>query len=113
MMDQIPAKKRIVRNFLKDSFSTLYDPTGRADGEVLHANPEEPPGHGFHVYRMPAGHTTTAHLHKGHEEFLVIEGELVDHDGYKYKKGDLVWLEAGTAHNSYSPNGALLVVFFR
>ena len=53
------------------------------------------------------------HVHDGHEEFLLLEGELIDHDGFKYEKGDLVWLEAGTEHNSYSPNGALLAVFFR
>ena len=52
-------------------------------------------------------------VHEGDEEFFVLEGELIDHDGYRYKKGDLVWLDAKTGHNSYSPNGALLVVFFR
>ena len=46
-------------------------------------------------------------------DFLMLEGEIVDHDGYVYKKGDLVWLEAGTEHNSYTENGAVMAVFFR
>ena len=62
---------------------------------------------------MAPGHTTTAHKHAGDEEFLVLEGELVDHDGHRYGPGDLVWLEAGTTHHSYSPEGALLVVYYR
>lgn len=113
-MKEIAPKRRIVRNILKDSFAPLINEAdGKQDGEVLHANPHEKPGYGFHAYRVPAGHTTVDHVHDGHEEFLLLEGELIDHDGFKYEKGDLVWLEAGTEHNSYSPNGALLAVFFR
>ena len=112
-MKSVPEEHRIVRNIFEDEFGTLIDEDGRTDGEILHANPNEKPGYGFHVYRMPAGHTTTSHVHAGAEEFLVLEGELTDHDGHIYVKGDLVWLEAGTEHNSYSKEGALLAVMFR
>ncbi len=112
-MQPIDSKKRRVSNINTGKYLPLYDETGRQDGEVLQVNPGKQLGYGFHVYRMPAGHTTTAHIHDGDEEFLILEGEIVDHDGFSYEKGDLVWLEAKTKHKSYSPNGALLVVYFR
>ncbi len=112
-MKPIEEKRRRVINIEDGNFLSLIDDDGREDGEVLQINPNSKLGHGFHVYRMPPGHTTTAHVHEGDEEFFVLEGELIDHDGFRYKKGDLVWLDAKTKHNSHSPNGALLVVFFR
>lgn len=112
-MKPIPNTKRRVANIDEAQFQPLLDETGRVDGEFLQINPNKPPGYGFHVYRMPPGHTTTAHVHQGAEEFLILEGELIDHDGYHYRQGDLVWLDANTEHNSYSPDGALLVVYFR
>ena len=60
---------------------------------------------------MDPGHTTTQHVHTQGEEFLILEGDLVDHDGYKYGPGDLVWLREGTEHYSYSPNGCLIAVY--
>ena len=112
-MKPISSKQRRVVNVADGEFSPLIDDDGREDGEVLQVNPRTQPGFGFHVYRMPPGHTTTPHVHDGDEEFFILEGEIVDHDGYRYKPGDLVWLEAKTKHHSYSPNGALLVVFYR
>ena len=91
----------------------MLDDDGRVDGEVLQVNPNHELGYGFHVYRMPPGHTTTRHVHEGDEDFLILEGEIVDHDGYRYRKGDLVWLRAGTEHHSYTEHGALIAVFFR
>ncbi len=112
-MKPIGTDKRRVANMADAEFLPLFDDNGRQDGDVLQVNPNKRLGYGFHVYRMAPGHTTTAHVHEGDEEFLVLEGEVIDHDGYRYVKGDLVWLEADTMHHSYSPNGALLAVFFR
>ncbi len=100
-------------NIADGTFLPFIDEDGSEDGEVLQVNPNKERGYGFHVYRMPPGHTTTPHVHDGDEEFYILEGEVVDHDGYRYKAGDLVWLEAKTKHNSYSPDGALLVVYYR
>ena len=97
----------------REEFLPLFDDEGREDGQVLQINPNCERGYGFHIYRMGAGHRTCAHIHEGDEEFFILEGEVVDHDGFRYKKGDLVWLEAQTKHNSYTPDGALLVVFYR
>ncbi len=112
-MKPIEKEKRRVVNIADGTFMPFIDENGSEDGQVLQVNPNKKRGYGFHIYRMLPGHTTTPHVHDGDEEFYVIEGEVVDHDGYRYKAGDLVWLEAKTKHNSYSPNGALLVVFYR
>lgn len=109
-MDPISPDDRRVTNIREGAFKPFVDADGRHDGEVLQVNPNNPTGYGFHVYRMPAGHTTTAHEHVGDEEFLIIEGEIVDHDGFRYGPGDLVWLRSGTKHHSYSPDGCLLAV---
>ena len=51
------------------------------------------------------GASVYAHEHSSDEEFLMIEGELIENDGTVYRKGDLVWLKAGTQHSSHSPGG--------
>ena len=112
-MKPIDKEKRRVVNIADSTFLPFIDENGGEDGEVLQVNPNKKRGYGFHVYRMPPGHTTTPHVHDGDEEFYVLEGEVVDHDGYRYRAGDLVWLEAKTKHNSYSPDGALLIVYYR
>jgi hypothetical protein len=45
------------------------------------------------------------------EEFLVLEGDLVDSDGTTFGPGDFVGYEAGTHHNSWTETGCLLAVF--
>jgi len=110
-MDPIPSDDRKVLNIGNDNFAPFIDEDGRHDGDVLQANPDNKPGYGFHVYRMAPGHTTTAHTHVGAEEFLILEGDLEDHDGYKYRPGDLVWLRSGTKHHSYSKNGCVIAVY--
>ena len=67
-------------------------------------------GTGFHVYRMPAGMTTMGHRHNGHEQFLILDGELHESDGTILRAGDLVFYRDGTEHHSYTPNGCLLAV---
>ena len=112
-MKPISSDKRKVVNIDEGEFRPLIDDDGRVDGEVFQINRNHELGCGFHIYRMPPGHTTSRHVHAGDEDFLMLEGEIVDHDGYVYKKGDLVWLEAGTEHNSYTENGAVMAVFYR
>ena len=84
---------------------------GVADGEVLQLDTDRPLGTGFYLYRMAPGATTQAHSHSGHEEFLMLEGDFVDHDGTRYGPGDLVWLRDSTSHVSYTESGCLIVVF--
>jgi anti-sigma factor ChrR (cupin superfamily) len=92
-----------------------YRPFGYPDGQalgddVLQLDTDIPLGEGFHVYRMPPGMTTRRHIHNGHEQFLILEGELIEDDGRVLKPGDLVFYRDGTEHHSYTPNGCLLAV---
>ena len=88
----------------------IYDDGLALGDSVLQLDPNLPLGTGFHVYKMPAGMTTRPPRHNGHEQFLVLEGELIENDGTTFRKGDLVWLRDGTEHCSRTPNGCLLAV---
>lgn len=109
-MKPIDPKDRRVANIHSAEFVPFIS-DGVQDGSVLQLNDANSLGTGFHVYKMEAGQTTVAHEHLSDEEFLMIEGEIIDHDGTKYGPGDLVWLRKGTIHNSYSPNGCLIAVY--
>ena len=66
---------------------------------------------GTYLMRMEPGAVTIAHDHAGMEEFLVLEGDLVDSDGTTFGPGDFVSYEAGTHHNSWTEGGCLIAVF--
>lgn len=109
-MPPIAPEDRRVANWNTGTFEPFHDDNGKTDGEVLQVNGGRT-GYGFHVYRMAPGTTSAAHEHLGNEEFLLIDGDLTDHDGFEYKPGDLVWLRSGTKHNSTTRNGCLLAVY--
>jgi hypothetical protein len=70
-------------------------------------------GNGSYLYKMESGTRSNPHKHAGPEEFFILEGDLIDSDGYVYKTGDFVSLAAGSRHNSTSPNGCVIVVTHR
>jgi uncharacterized cupin superfamily protein len=72
-----------------------------------------PKGAGFTLYRMAPGSSSQPHEHTCHEQFHVIEGELMDNDDYANKTGDFVLLKTGTQHFSTTKTGATLAVFVR
>ena len=111
-MDPIPASKRRVKNIHDAKFEPFVTDGVVCESEsVLQLDDKAERGVGFHVYRMAPGATTTAHVHESDEHFLVLEGDLSDHDGYVYRPGDLVMLDKGTRHNSTTVNGCTLAVF--
>ena len=65
------------------------------------------------MLRMEAGARSRPHEHLGFEEFLIMEGELVDCDGTIYRSGDFVRLMPGSKHSSQTPNGCVLLVMLR
>jgi anti-sigma factor ChrR (cupin superfamily) len=65
------------------------------------------------LLRMEAGAKSRPHEHMGLEEFLIMEGELIDCDGTAYRSGDFVRLLPGSKHSSHTPNGCLLMVMLR
>lgn len=110
-MRPISPTDRQIANIHAADFTPFVYPDGAALGDgVLQLDQSRPLGEGFHVYRMPAGMTTRGHRHNGHEQFLILEGELHESDGTVLRAGDLVFYRDGSEHNSYTPNGCLLAV---
>jgi len=110
-MKPIAAADRRIANIHAAAFTPFVYPDGLALGDaVLPLDQDQPLGPGFHVYRMPAGMTTRGHRHNGHEQFLILEGELHESDGTILRAGDLVFYRDGSEHNSHTPNGCLLAV---
>ena len=70
-------------------------------------------GFGTYVLKMDPGSKSLPHMHTGHEEFLMLKGELKDPDGKVFKKGDFVSFKPGTKHSSYTKKGCLVLVFMR
>ncbi len=110
-MKPITPADRHIANIETAAFIPFVYPDGLALGDaVLQLDTDQPLGVGFHVYKMPAGMTTRGHRHNGHEQFLILDGELHESDGTVLRKGDLVFYRDGTEHNSHTPNGCLLAV---
>jgi anti-sigma factor ChrR (cupin superfamily) len=65
------------------------------------------------ILRMDAGASSKPHEHMGFEEFLVMEGELVDCDGSSFRAGDFVRFLPGSKHSSHTPDGCTLLVILR
>ena len=65
------------------------------------------------MLRMDPGAVSKPHEHMGHEEFLILEGSLIDNDGTEYQSGDFVSLLPGSKHSSHTPGGCLLLVILR
>ena len=113
-MEKIRQSDRMVVNIRTSQFRPYVVDGREMPGEgFLQLDDTFPPGAGFYVYRMDPGVATIPHEHTCHEQFLVLDGELIDHDGYVYKPGDFVLLKEGTVHNSRTETGATLAVFVR
>ena len=70
-------------------------------------------GNGTYLLKMDPNAKSVPHMHIGFEEFLMLEGELIDSDNNVFKKGDLVTFEPGSIHSSYTKAGCLILVFMR
>jgi quercetin dioxygenase-like cupin family protein len=90
-----------------------YDMEGPVQPELgwLPVSYDAASGEGTYVMRMQPGAATIEHEHAGMEEFLVLEGELVDDDGTVFRTGDFVSYGPGTRHSSRTETGCLLAVF--
>jgi anti-sigma factor ChrR (cupin superfamily) len=66
---------------------------------------------GTYLLRFSEGATSLPHTHSALEEFIILEGELVDSDGTVFRKGDFVRFAPGTQHHSAAPHGCLMLVF--
>ena len=62
---------------------------------------------------MEPGAKSLLHKHVSYEEFLILDGELIDLDKKIFKKGDFITFDPGSSHSSYTETGCLLLVFLR
>ena len=110
-MKPIDPSDRKIANIHSAPFQPFVYPDGTALGDsVLQLDEGAALGTGFHIYRMPAGMTTRGHRHNGHEQFLILSGELHESDGTILRAGDLVFYRDGSEHHSYTPDGCILAV---
>ena len=70
-------------------------------------------GQGTYLLKMEPNAKSLPHIHTGFEEFLMLEGELIDPDNKTFKKGDFITFEPGSTHSSYTKDGCLILVFMR
>jgi len=68
---------------------------------------------GTYLLKMNPESKSLPHQHTGYEEFLMLEGELIDSDNKVFKKGDFITFEPGSTHSSYTKDGCLILVFMR
>lgn len=67
-------------------------------------------GQGTYLMRIAPGGETIAHDHDGYEDFMILEGELIDDDGTVIRAGDVVTYAPGSHHNSRSETGCTILV---
>jgi len=68
-------------------------------------------GNGCYLMRMQPGAETIEHTHEGVEDFLILEGELIEPDGRVLEAGDFVSYPPGSRHSSRSETGCFLIGF--
>ena len=69
---------------------------------------DEKTSFGTYISKLKPGTKTISHVHSGFEEFLILEGELIDSDGVIFKKGDFVSYSPNSSHSSFTKNGCLI-----
>ena len=104
--------QRVIVNVYDDDYGP-YDMEGpvQKDMSLLLGSYSNDSQRGIYVIRMEPGAETIAHTHGCTEEFLILEGELIESDGTVLKRGDLVTYAPGSHHNSRTETGCLLIGF--
>ena len=74
---------------------------------------DEKTNFGTYISKLDPGTQTVPHIHKGNEEFLILDGELIDSDGVIFKKGDFISYAPNSSHSSYTEKGCLILTFMR
>jgi quercetin dioxygenase-like cupin family protein len=113
MAETLASKRRILN--IRDARWRPYTLQGQVQNDCAWANIsyDEAAGEGCFLFRFDPGARSIAHEHIGFEEFLVLEGEIVDNDGTVYRRGDFVSLAPGSRHWSAAPKGAVTLALIR
>lgn len=104
------AQSRTIARFDMGGFETFPDEPGLLWRNVSF---DEESGQGSYLMIFEPGAVSAPHRHEGPEEWFMVEGDLIDHDGFEYNAGDFVSLAAGSAHESVSLSGCKIVVTHR
>ena len=90
-----------------------YDMEGPVQPEMSYAaqSYDKATGEGVYVMHMQPGAVTIPHTHKGREDFLILEGSVIESDGTRLKAGDFVSYAPGTHHHTRSETGCVLIGF--
>jgi anti-sigma factor ChrR (cupin superfamily) len=70
-------------------------------------------GTGSYLIRFEPGAASLPHEHGGVEEFVILDGYLIDADGRRFETGEVVSFPPGSRHHSSAPEGCTLAVFLR
>ena len=106
--------KRIITNFKNLDFKP-FDKYGEpVKGWSWHKITfDEKTNFGTYISKLDPGTKTIPHIHTGYEEFLILDGELIDSDGTIFKKGDFISYTPNSSHSSYTEKGCLILTFMR
>ena len=106
--------KRKITNSLNVKFEPFNNYGAPIDGMSWHKiSYNEKTGQGSYILKMEPGAKSLPHKHINYEEFLMLDGELIDLDDKIFKKGDFITFEPGSKHFSHTKNGCLVLVFMR
>lgn len=91
----------------------VYDLEGKVQPDMafLPLSYDRQSGMGTYLMRMEPGAETIRHTHALREEFMVLEGHLIEDDGTVLGPGEYVSFAPGTRHNSRTESGCLLIGF--
>ncbi|MBM3583331.1 MAG: cupin domain-containing protein [Alphaproteobacteria bacterium] len=91
----------------------VYDLEGPVQPEIglLNLSYDRARGEGVYFMRMSPGAVTIEHTHAGFEDFLILEGEVIESDGTVLRAGDVVSYAPGTRHNTRTETGCVLIGF--
>ena len=106
--------KRKITNPLNVKFEPFDSYGAPVSGMSWHKiSYNEETGQGSYILKMEPGAKSLSHKHINYEEFLMLDGELIDSDDKIFKKGDFITFEPGSSHSSCTKTGCLLLVFQR
>ncbi len=113
MLGDLNAVRKLV-NF-RDADFEIYSLQGKPQEDISWYNIsyDETIDTGFFLVRFAPGGSSIPHEHLGFEEFVILDGELIEHDGTIYRTGDCVSLPKGSCHVTRSETGATVAVFVR
>ena len=103
------AERRIIKT--ASTSYEIYDLEGEVQDDMsfLSLSHDRKSGQGAYMIRMAPGAETIRHVHGRREEYLILEGDLVESDGTVLGPGDYVIYPPGSEHNSRTVDGCLLI----